>query len=133
MLAKSPFPLKKNKFSLFGWPIIQKLYLHLQRRKRKKKGLDMSTATLEGLRDYLYSTLSPSNMIWLSTQLAEYAKQLEEPPLKRYTLEEMKAQLLQAKRDFDAGLGIPNEEVMREWEEELKHEEQEQYELAEAV
>ena len=93
----------------------------------------MSTATLEGLRDYLYSTLSPSNMIWLSTQLAEYAKQLEEPPLKRYTLEEMKAQLLQAKRDFDAGLGIPNEEVMHEWEEELKHEEQEQYELAEAV
>ena len=90
----------------------------------------MSTATLEGLRDYLYSTLSPSNMIWLSTQLAEYAKQLEEPPLKRYTLEEMKAQLLQAKRDFDAGLGIPDEEVWKELEE---LEREEQYEMAEAV
>lgn len=77
----------------------------------------MSTNTLTGLRDYLYATLTPANMMWLSTQLADYAKQMEEPALKSYTLEEMKAQLLQAKRDFDAGLGIPDEEVWDELEE----------------
>lgn len=71
----------------------------------------MSTATLTSLRDYLYGTLSPANMIWLSTQLADYAKQLEQPALKRYTLEEMKAQLLQAKRDFDAGIGVSDDDV----------------------
>ena len=90
-----------------------------------RKDSIMSTATLLGLRDYLYGTLSADDMVWLSVQLANYAKMQDETEQKSYTLEEMKAQLLQAKQDFDAGLGIPHEEVMREWEEEL--------ELAEAV
>lgn len=33
----------------------------------------MSTETLSGLRDYLFSTLSRSNMLWLATQLKERA------------------------------------------------------------
>ena len=52
----------------------------------------MSTATLTGLRDYLYSTLSPPKMIWLGTQLTEYGHQQQEVfPLKRYTMEEINA------------------------------------------
>ena len=94
----------------------------------------MSTAVLMGLRDYLYSTLSPANMRWLSTELAEYAHKMETPPC-RYTLEEMNAILDQAEANFAAGLGIPDEEVWREWDEQLAREEQEEheYELAEAV
>ena len=37
----------------------------------------MSTATLTNLRDYLTGTLSPANMLWLSTQLADFAKKKE--------------------------------------------------------
>ena len=81
----------------------------------------MSTSALENLREYLTDTLSPRDMIWLSTQLAEYARQQDNYPLKRYTLEEMKAQLFRAEKDFKAGKGISNEDVMREWEEELGH------------
>lgn len=53
----------------------------------------------------------------------------------RYTLKEMNAILDQAEADFAAGLGIPHEEVMREWEEELQLWEQEdlEHEMAEAV
>ena len=38
----------------------------------------MSTAVLNGLRDYLYGTLSPANMLWLGIQLTEYAKKQQE-------------------------------------------------------
>ena len=38
--------------------------------------------------------------------------------LEPYTLEEVNAILDAAEADFEAGLGIPHEEVMREWEEE---------------
>ena len=93
----------------------------------------MSTATLEGLRDYLYSTLSPTNMLWLSTQLADYARQLEEPALKRYTKEELNAMLDLAEADIAAGRTTSHEELMLEWEEELAREEQEELEMAEAV
>ena len=34
----------------------------------------MSTETLSGLRDYRFSTLSRSNMLWLATQLKERAE-----------------------------------------------------------
>ena len=38
----------------------------------------MGTQALTGLRDYLTDTLSPDNMLWLATQLTEYAKKKEE-------------------------------------------------------
>ena len=88
----------------------------------------MSTATLEGLRDYLYSTLSPSNMLWLSSQLAEYARKQEK--LKPYTLEELNARIDQAERESAAGLGQDSEEMFSELEEEFAREE---LELSEAV
>ena len=92
----------------------------------------MSTATLEGLRDYLYSTLSPANMLWLSTQLADYAKQLEEPALKRYTLEELNAMIDQSEADIAAGRTVSHEESMRRWKTKVARQKQE-LEMIEAV
>lgn len=85
----------------------------------------MSTATLSGLRDYLYSTLSPANMIWLGTQLVEYAKKEEHVPVP-YTMEEVNAILDAAEANFEAGLGIPGEDVFRELEEEFAREDAEE-------
>ena len=93
----------------------------------------MSTATLTGLRDYLYSTLSPANMIWLGAQLTEYGHQQEEPPLKRYTMEEINAMLDAAEAEIAAGKGIPDEEVWGDLDEELARQEKEEFEMAEAV
>ena len=93
----------------------------------------MSTATLTNLRDYLYGTLSPANMIWLGTQLTEYGhQQQEEFPLKRYTMDEINAMLDEAEAEIAAGKGIPDEEMWDELDEELAREEKE-LELAEAV
>ena len=93
----------------------------------------MSTSTLSGLRDYLYGTLSPADMMWLGTQLMEYGHQQEELPLKRYTMEEINAMLDTAEAEIAAGKGIPDEEVWKELDEELAREEKEELEIAEAV
>ena len=66
----------------------------MQRETYKQKGNDMSTATLNGLRDYLYDTLSPANLIWLGKQLTEYGY-MQEKPQKPYTKEELKARIEQ--------------------------------------
>ena len=88
----------------------------------------MSTTALTGLRDFLTSTLSNSNMIWLATQLTEFVKkQQQEPPFRRYTMDEINAMLDEAEADIAAGRVLSEEEVMREWEEELEREEQEEY------
>lgn len=71
----------------------------------------MSTATLIGLRDYLYSTLSPSNMLWLSKQLAEYAKKEETERLRPFTMKEIDAMLDEAEAAFEAGDYLTNDEV----------------------
>lgn len=86
----------------------------------------MSTSTLTGLRDYLYDTLSPANMLWLSTQLADYAKKKEEAPLKRYTKAELNALLDEAETNIASGNTIPGEEVWRELEEEFAREDAEE-------
>ena len=71
----------------------------------------MSTDTLTGLRDYLYSTLSPSNMLWLSMQLAEYAKKEETERLRPFTMKEIDAMLDEAEAAFEAGDYLTNDEV----------------------
>ena len=48
-----------------------------------------------------------------------------EPPMKRYTMDDINAMLDEAEADFAAGKGIPDEEVWRKWDEELAREEQE--------
>ena len=86
----------------------------------------MSTSALNGLRDYLTSTLSPDNMIWLATQLTEYAKKQQEPSFRRYTMDEINAMLDEAEAEIAAGGGTSHEEEMCKWEEELEREEQEE-------
>ena len=94
----------------------------------------MSTSVLSNLRDYLYGTLSPANMLWLSKQLADYVqKQREQERLKPYTMEEINAMLDEAEADIAAGREYDHEDVMREWDEELARMEQEEREYAEAV
>lgn len=86
----------------------------------------MSTTALTNLRDYLTGTLSPANMLWLSTQLADYAKKKEEAPLKRYTKAELNALLDEAEANIVAGNTIPSEEVWSELEEEFAREDAEE-------
>ncbi|MBQ9523961.1 MAG: hypothetical protein IJR69_02440 [Bacteroidaceae bacterium] len=95
----------------------------------------MSTATLTNLRDYLYGTLTPANMIWLADQLTKYAKKETEEdfPLKRYTKEEINAMLDEAEAEIAAGMGTPDEEAWDEWDGEMARLEQKDLELAEAV
>ena len=91
----------------------------------------MSTATLTNLRDYLTGTLSTANMLWLSEQLADYAKKKAAPP-RPLTLKEMNAILDRAEEEIAARKGTPHEEVMREWEEEIERWEQEDLEFDES-
>ena len=53
-------------------------------------------------------------------------KMMAPPPMKRFTMDEINAMLDEAEADFAAGKGIPHEEVMREWDEELERWEQEE-------
>ncbi len=93
----------------------------------------MSTQALTGLRDYLTGTLSPDNMLWLATQLTEYAKKEQDFPLKRYSMEDINAMLDEAEAEIAAGGGTSHEDVMREWDEEIARMEQEECEFAEAI
>lgn len=92
----------------------------------------MSTQALTGLRDYLIGTLSVADMKWLVKELTEYAKK-EEFPLKRYTMEEINAILDASEADIAAGREYDNDDVMREWDEELARMEQEEQKYAKAV
>ena len=51
------------------------------------------------------------------------------PNGRRYTKAELNAMLDEAEAEIAAGGGTPHEEVMREWEEELAREEQEELEM----
>lgn len=86
----------------------------------------MSTTALQGLLDYLYGTLSPSNMRWVGEHLVMQADKVENPDLKPYTMDEINAMLDEAEADFEAGKGIPDEVVMREMDEEIAHMEAEE-------
>ena len=92
----------------------------------------MSEATLSNLLEYLYETLTPSNKRWLGERLIKYAD-YEEEPVKPYTMEEINAMIDDAEAEIAAGKGIPHEEVMREWDEEIARMEQEELEMAEAI
>ena len=72
----------------------------------------MSTVALTGLLEYLYHTLSPSNMRWVGEHLIEYARKEEEAPvLKPFTMEEIDAILDEAEQDFEAGEYLTHDEV----------------------
>lgn len=105
-------------FCLFGFMFHLKSVL-LQHLITKYKDTKMSTATLQGLLDYLKGTLSTSNMLWLSERLTEYAKEKQEQDLKPYTIEEIRSMIEQSRRDSAAGLGEDSDEMFRELEEEF--------------
>ena len=84
---------------------------------------------MTNLLKYLYETLTPSDKRWVGERLIKYAN-YEEEPVKPYTMEEINAMLDEAERDFAVGLGIPDEEVWRKYDEELKMEETLQLETA---
>ena len=90
-------------------------------RRKHKNGRTMSEATLQGLLDYLYSTLTPDNMRWMATHLMAHADSDEEN-LKPYTMEELNAMLDEAEADIAAGRTISDEDVWREIEKELEEE-----------
>ena len=90
----------------------------------------MSTVTLTNLRDYLYGTLTPQNMLWLSAQLAEYANRHNELP--HYTMDDINAMLDKAEADIAAGRLIDDDDAWDELEKELALEGQE-LEMAEAI
>ena len=79
----------------------------------------MSTTALQGLLDYLYGTLSPSNMRWVAEHLVMQADKVEKPVIKPYTMDEINAMLDAAEAEIAAGKGTPDEEVWHELDEEL--------------
>ena len=91
----------------------------------------MSTAALTSLLDYLYGTLSPSNMKWVGEHLIEYAKKEEDEQLRPFTMEELNTRIDQAEADIAAGRVIDDDDVWAELDEELAREEQR--EMAEAI
>ncbi len=73
----------------------------------------MSTAVLTSLLDYLYGTLSPSNMRWVGEHLIEHANKEENVTLKPYTMQEIDNMLNEAEAAFEKGDYITQDEVFR--------------------
>ncbi len=73
----------------------------------------MSTATLTGLLNFLYGTLTPEGMIWLGTQLTEYGKKKEEA-LKPYTKEELIARAEKGREEIACGHYVTIDELLRD-------------------
>ena len=78
----------------------------------------MSEATLQGLLDYLYSTLTPDNMRWMATHLMEHADANEANP-KPYTIEELHQMVAEGEQQFAEGKWQDSEDMFRELEEEF--------------
>lgn len=71
----------------------------------------MSTAALTGLLEYLYGTLSPSNMRWVGERLIEFSKKEDGEQLRPYTMQEIDDMLDEAEVAFEAGNYLTNDEV----------------------
>ena len=89
----------------------------------------MSTATLSNLLEFLYGTLTPSNMQWLGEHLIEHARN-EEENLKPYTIEELHQMVAEGEQQFAEGKWQDSDDMFRELEEEFANEE---FQYAEAV
>ena len=62
-----------------AWLLLRKVVL--LRRKTLKRGNNMSTQALTGLRDYLYGTLSTNDMMWLVEELQNQNVMLQKDAL----------------------------------------------------
>ena len=72
----------------------------------------MSEAILTGLLEYLYSTLSPSNMRWMGEHLIEYAN--AEESVKPYTVEELLERAEKGRKEIAEGHYTDMDEMLRE-------------------
>ena len=86
-------------------------------RKRKNRHT-MSEATLQGLLDYLYSTLTPDNMRWMAMHLMAHAD-ADEGKVKPYTIEELHQMVAAGEQQFAEGKWQDSEDMFRELEEEF--------------
>ena len=77
------------------------------------KSVVMSTVALNGLLDYLFSTLSTTNMRWVGEHLLERAKKQEREQLRTFTMKEIDSMLDEAEAAFEAGDYLTQEEVFR--------------------
>ena len=77
------------------------------------KSVVMSTVALNGLLDYLFSTLSTTNMRWVGEHLLERAKKQESEQLRTFTMKEIDSMLDEAEAAFEAGDYLTQEEVFR--------------------
>ena len=75
----------------------------------------MSTTALQGLLEYLYGTLTPSNMRWVADHLIEHADRAEKSGLRRFSMEEVDAIL------DEAEIAKYSPEERREYEESVKN------------
>ena len=73
----------------------------------------MSTSALAGLLEYLYGTLSSSNMRWVGEHLIEFANKEESERLRPYTMQEIDKILDEAETAFEAGDYMTNNEVFQ--------------------
>lgn len=92
----------------------------------------MSTTTLTNLRDFLYGTLTPANLIWLGNQLTEYGYRQEKPSQKPFTEEELRARIAESEHQLANGQWQDFDEAMDELEKEFTEEDR-KLELAEVV
>lgn len=72
----------------------------------------MSQTTLSNLLVYLYSALTPQNMMWLGQNLIQRAEK-ESEMLRPYTMDEINAMIDNAERESAAGEYRTNEEVFK--------------------
>ena len=72
----------------------------------------MSTQVLTGLRDYLYGTLSPANMLWLAEELKQHVLKLQNQT--PYTKADINAIIDESERQLAAGKYKTHDEVFKE-------------------
>ena len=93
-----------------GRNIKEKLYFCT---RKQENNTIMSTATLSSLLEYLYGTLSPSNMRWVGEHLIEQAQKEEqrEEVLTPYTREELLERAEEGRRQIAMGNYCTSEEL----------------------
>ena len=77
----------------------------------------MSSTALNGLRDYLFGTLSADDMMWLAEELKRHLH--KGTASKPYSMEEIDGWIDESERQMAANLCEDEEDVYRELKEEL--------------
>ncbi len=100
--------------------------------RKQENNTIMSTATLSSLLEYLYGTLSPSNMCWVGEHLIEQAQKEEqrEEALTPYTREELLERAEEGRRQIAMGNYCTMEELLQELDEDFAVDNNPQYETA---